>query len=422
MKFKQRQSPSATELQQVNVVTSSDNQFLPDQDKESNRLIGEFGTTVNGPLLIFLAGVHGNEPAARAALQLVFEQLETLQPKFRGKIVGLIGNCAATELGCRFIDEDLNRVWEHRRVEAMLKKNDNINPHSHESAEQLALHQQIERHVAAQRANTPGCPVYLIDLHSTSATSTPFIVITDTLSNRRFAGQFHTPIILGLEEQVPGTILSYASQMGIVSMAFEAGQHLDPKSIERHKALIWMAADACGCFCGQPPEALLPAKRLLSSVSANTPSLLEFKQHYKIEPGETFRMKPGFINFDPIEKEMLLAVNQHGEIRALSDGYIFMPLYQDQGRDGYFIVNKISPFWLHLSNLMRRLRLENLLRICPGIHLSDSLNKIRIDRKWLSFYRLRLMHLLGYHQNHIDLDGASFAKRPEIRPWDSGNW
>jgi hypothetical protein len=53
-------------------------------------------------------------------------------------------------------------------------------------------------------------------------------------------------------------------------------------------------------------------------------------------------MVPGFINFQAIEKGMVLA-NENGQsVIAPESGNIFMPLYQDQGADGFFIIERVD--------------------------------------------------------------------------------
>ena len=48
-------------------------------------------------------------------------------------------------------------------------------------------------------------------------------------------------------------------------------------------------------------------------------------------------MKPGFRTFDRVWSGQELAQDRHGCIRSPQDGYILMPLYQNQGCDGFFI-------------------------------------------------------------------------------------
>ena len=50
----------------------------------------------------------------------------------------------------------------------------------------------------------------------------------------------------------------------------------------------------------------------------------------------------GTLTFD-LEKGEVLAIDGKGEIRARESGLIFMPLYQNLGDDGFFIVEEIEP-------------------------------------------------------------------------------
>lgn len=59
-------------------------------------------------------------------------------------------------------------------------------------------------------------------------------------------------------------------------------------------------------------------------------------------------MLSNFQNFDKINKGQVLALSNNRPIKAPMNGLIFMPLYQEQGKDGYFIITKISKFWLKL--------------------------------------------------------------------------
>ena len=60
-------------------------------------------------------------------------------------------------------------------------------------------------------------------------------------------------------------------------------------------------------------------------------------ERYKIDADEEFKMEEGF-NFEKIYKGEVLATNQYGDIMFAVNGNIFMPLYQNQGKDGFFII------------------------------------------------------------------------------------
>jgi len=46
--------------------------------------------------------------------------------------------------------------------------------------------------------------------------------------------------------------------------------------------------------------------------------------------------------FERIYEGEILAKNQDGEIISKHDGNIFMPLYQKEGRDGFFIIEPVD--------------------------------------------------------------------------------
>ena len=101
-------------------------------------------------------------------------------------------------------------------------------------------------------------------------------------------------------------------------------------------------------------------------------------------------------------------------------GYIFMPLYQKKGDDGFFIVNKVSRFWLNLSILARKLHVDQLLRILPGIS-QDPYCKytLQVNPKTARFLATEIFHLFGYRKKVKKGDFIYFTKRDrEISPLD----
>ena len=52
-------------------------------------------------------------------------------------------------------------------------------------------------------------------------------------------------------------------------------------------------------------------------------------------------MEPGFVNFQAIEKGELLAYQNGQPVKSEWDAFIFMPLYQSQGNDGFFVIQEV---------------------------------------------------------------------------------
>jgi succinylglutamate desuccinylase len=315
------------------------------------RIIGEYSGEPNGPVVIFVGGIHGNEPAAVIALEAVFKTLRQLQPSFSGKFVALRGNITALSHSIRFMEEDLNRIWQPERIRQLTESSGNFDQ-TVEQREQRVLFDVLQPYFRNKHL-----PLYLIDLHTTSAKSAPFVILADTYRNRRFALNLPTAIILGLEELLEGTIMHYAGDLGFCTLAFESGQHRDEASIHNHIAAIWIFLSSAGCLSKSDIPGFEKHKQRLKNVCRHLPRVFEIKLRYRIQPGEEFRMQPGYENFQPIIRGEVLAQNRDGEIRSPLKGNIFMPLYQAQGNDGFFIIRRIQYFWLKISEWMRRLHI-----------------------------------------------------------------
>ncbi|MBL8149858.1 MAG: succinylglutamate desuccinylase/aspartoacylase family protein, partial [Blastocatellia bacterium] len=155
------------------------------------RIIGGYVGSSSGPLLVCIGGIHGNEPAGVLALKRVIEKLQSLKPAFKGEFLALSGNLTALNMGCRFIDHDLNRMWSNEKMAALKT---GLGENISEKDEQRELLQLIEE--ALKRKS--GSALFL-DLHTTSAPGAPFALVSDSLVNRNLALQLSAPLILGLE-------------------------------------------------------------------------------------------------------------------------------------------------------------------------------------------------------------------------------
>ena len=324
----------------------------PAQSLSFPRLLGSYGGDTPGPLVIGIGGMHGNEPAGVFALQDVLHSLHSRCPSFRGKLLALTGNRAALARGCRYIDKDFNRLWISERIQGVREQRAEPTSEEQEKRELLAV---IEMALAQRQG-----PAVFLDLHTTSAEGQPFVVIGDSLPNRRFAFGLQAPVILGLEEQLEGTLLNHLSEQGHVVIGFEGGQHASPSAVENHIAAIWSVLTTAGCLRSQDAPEKTPPKQPGFPV-------LEIRYHHLLQAGDDFVMEPGFTNFQPVRRGQLLARDRHGQIRAQESGQILMPLYQGQGADGFFLVRTVQRFWLRLAVWLRRLRLERLLPLLPGV-------------------------------------------------------
>ncbi len=356
------------------------------------RTIGDYGNEP-GPRVVCVAGIHGNEPAGVRALERVFATLEAESREFRGRFVGLAGNLAALRTGSRYLDEDLNRAWSERRLTDILEREPSMR--RAEETEVVELDGCLED--AFEGA--PDDASYFLDLHTTSSSSAPFGVLGDTLRNRRFAMSFPVPIILGLEEQIDGSIDEFQSLRGRVTFAFEAGQHDDPTSIAIHEAAVWVGLHAAGCLGEDSADIVRRARATLHRSARGLPRVFEILHREPVVAGDGFRMKPGFANFVRIDRDALLATNHDGEIRAPMRGRVFMPLYQAQGSDGFFIARRVRTLWLRVSSILRHLRVHRIAHWLPGVERHpERPAALVVDRRVARWFVTEVFHLLGYRK------------------------
>ena len=307
------------------------------------RIIGRYSGEQKGPLLICLAGIHGNEPAGIHALELMFKMLEVepiTNPRFtfKGRIVGLRGNLKAIQAGKRFIEKDLNRQWTPDTVEKC--KNLPISDLSPEEQEIKALISLIEEELAAYQPER----FVLLDLHTTTATGGIFTVATDDQESVRIGVELHAPVVKGLLEGIKGTTLHYFNNQNFrpdtVAVCFESGQHQEPLSVNRAIAAITNCLRTIGCVRAEDVENR--HDELLIEYSRHLPKVTELINCHTIKEGDEFKMEPGYINFQAVKKGEVLAHDRTGPLKASTDGYILMPLYQKQGDDGFFLIRKVQ--------------------------------------------------------------------------------
>jgi len=357
------------------------------------RLLGSYGGEAPGPLVIGIGGMHGNEPAGVLALQQALQGLRTANVPFRGTLVGLAGNRAALARVCRYIDEDFNRAWSQERVRRLRSRDPSADTTS-EEREQRELLACLDAHIAERRG-----PVVCLDLHTTSAAGTPFVVIGDTLLNRRFAFRLRAPVVLGLEERLESTILNYLGEQGHVAVGFEGGQNDSPSAVAIHMAAIRAVLATAGCI--RTPDLPLPddGREGVGADMDDVPPVVEVRYHHVIREDDGFVMEPGYSNFQPVERGQLLARDRRGPIRAGEAGQILMPLYQGQGTDGFFLVRRVRPFWLRVARWLRRLRIERVLPALPGVHRSpDKPGTLVVNPRIARWFVLELFHLLGFRR------------------------
>lgn len=349
-----------------------------------------------GPVLILFVGIHGNEPAGIHAVDQISKIL-TDDEEINGSVYAITGNMEAVKMGVRFLDTDLNRLWERFDTDKDFSIQQSANRPA-EYLESLEIKQTIDQII--QKHSGTASEFVFIDLHTTSSQSCAFILLNDTLPNRELARDFPVPQILGIEENIQGTLLSYINNLGYKAIGFEAGAHQAEVSVIRTQAFLWLLLNRLGIH-EMSEEQIQRNEKLMQTENGVPDTYYEIIHHKFVDDPLKFEMIEGFQNFDKVEKDLPLA-HEYGElIRAPMTGRIFMPLYQNEGDDGFLIIREVSPFWLKLSAYLRKSFFHGLLKYLPGV-TAVSEHSFEVNLNVARFLVKDIFHLLGYRVTQKD--------------------
>jgi predicted deacylase len=376
--------------------------------REIGRVVGER----KGPTLIAVAGIHGNERAGIGAARRVLTILEQRQGNVRGEFVALAGNLGAMKQGLRYRHRDMNRVWSEARIRdletrAKVGKSGELDE---EDIEQLDLLAALREAIARARG-----PVFLIDLHTTSAHGLPFVLFGDTLRQRRFAGAIPLPTVIGLEEQLDGVLSGYMTSQGVITCAVEGGQHDDLGSIDNLEAVLLLGAESAGLLGSNILTETGTAHALLERRRGTLPRVMEVVSRHAITAEDRFVMEPGFQNLARVAADRLLARDRKGEIRAPKDGFVLLPLYQGQGADGFFWGREVSPTRLRVSEVLRQMKVDRFLELLPGIKRNPTQpSQLVVGERASKVYRRSIFNILGYRRVREGNGSVTIERQPEL--------
>jgi len=141
------------------------------------------------------------------------------------------------------------------------------------------------------------------------------------------------------------------------------------------------------------------ARALLRRDSGSVPHALEMRYKRDVEDGDNFVMRPGYRNFHEVGEGELVADDVDGPVRLSEGGRLLMPLYQEQGEDGFFLVREVRPFWLKVSHGMRTLGFARFAVWLPGVkRVPGTTDEVIVDKRIARFFARQLFHLLGFRQ------------------------
>ena len=312
-----------------------------------DRIIGESIGSQYGPLLIIFSQIHGNEPAGNQACNELFRAIDLEYIKnpafeFCGRIIALHGNMKAIEKGVRFIDKDLNRSWLPERIDFIMNPSNvsQLDAEDQEIKENLdIIHHYIEL------CDPP--KVVVLDLHTTTAHGGIFTIPAPNEEARRVGLAMHAPVLHGFLDGLKGTTLHYFCNdnfdVDMTAVCFEAGQHQSEDSYKHAVSAIINCFKAVGGFYEKDIES--KHDQLLQMRSKGLPLEANLCYVHPVRPSDQFKMtnRKVYNNFDEVNKGEVLAKDVNGPVSSPCDGLILMPLYQQQGEDGFFIIQEITP-------------------------------------------------------------------------------
>jgi len=293
------------------------------------RVIGNYHNN-NDKTIIFIAAIHGNENSGVIALKKFFKDISKLNIKINGTIIGLIGNLHALQNNSRYIDHDMNRMWTQKEIDSQSKQ------HISEKKELLILHNLIEKIISLKKKKN----ICIIDLHNTSSPSGVFTIVNNK-KEEKLAQYLNIPVIKDLFSKVKGSLASYYNARNVTSIVFEGGSIGDPASINNHEAGIWKILEKKEFISNNSiPEKVLKNYQNMINFSNKIKGNYSVKHIHKIKKNDNFLMYPNMQNFETIQKGQVIGEDENGPIKSPKTGHLLMPLYQEQGEEGFYIIQK----------------------------------------------------------------------------------
>lgn len=265
--------------------------------------LGHTVTTINaasdGPSLVVLGSIHGNEPCGTFAIRKLIQKFSNRDLVLQCGSVTFIPECnrQAFEENKRSIDINLNRIFKPHETPRLL-----------------------EEHYASFLAPFVNQADYLIDLHSTSAGGDPFIF--DDIGSpetKNMALSLGLPYILQgwpdlyQDDTNHMDTLLYAASCNVAGILVECGQHHDPKSVDIAEQSIIKAMQ----FLGLLPPANPNAGRMKSKL------LRVYQVIYK--DSDDFQWLRPLYPYEPVRAGEVLARTKNGDIIIERNSVIVMP-------------------------------------------------------------------------------------------------
>ena len=281
--------------------------------------------------IILVASVHGNEIEGMKVIKRVFSDLHNHCPIDNIHIIGICASPEAQKAKKRFIDEDLNRLWNNQIFQYI----HTIAPQKRNVEQRIILKLYAMMKFVIESAPNH---VYLIDLHTFSSNGDAFIM--GQLENDMAAylnKVCHIPMVLNERDYIKNTIVGYWSRKKINAIIIEGGKKGTKKAINNIYYIL------CRALKGIAKKYIPPPIKLISDYSMDDRFPIQYSicYRYNAPSNHLFKMASDYINFQKINEGEVLATEAGKPIYSALNGHILFPLYQKKGDDGFFIVKRV---------------------------------------------------------------------------------
>ncbi|MFH1720567.1 MAG: succinylglutamate desuccinylase/aspartoacylase family protein [Patescibacteria group bacterium] len=256
--------------------------------------IYHFPGNTAGPCVVVMGGVHGDE---KVGVQIV-EKLKGLlsMEKISGEIYLIIGNPRAAQKRVRFIDCDLNRLF-----------GDNFHNSNYEEKR------------ASQIAQFLAKADFLLDIHSTTKKSVPFVYCGNTEKHFALARIFGTKYIVSPSSTFKKTGLgactdNFVDKNGGIGITYECGWNDDSSMFDEAFFKTKQFLKVLGVAFFETPSTEISQEPIYLQVYAKI-----------IAESEDFAFANEYNNFDFVKKGQKIAVDGKKTIFAEKDSYIIFP-------------------------------------------------------------------------------------------------
>ncbi|MCC7388490.1 MAG: succinylglutamate desuccinylase/aspartoacylase family protein [Phycisphaerales bacterium] len=367
---------------------------------------GEVRGEREGPTLVCVGGVHGNEPAGVLASARVVERLAASPGVLRGRFLALTGNLRALRRGdpaLRYQARDLNRAF----TDEAIADAQGAPPHARDPEQAEVAELVTELVGLLDGAGFPAGSA-LLDLHTFSSPGAPFAYVEDSLPARRLGLALGLPLIVGLDEELRGLLADYATnRLGLPSLVVEAGLHEDPGAVAVHESAVWVTLETLGMIGDADALAGFDARALLRGRAGRQAGRFYDIRHREPEGDPPVEMLDRARAFTRVWKGLTpVAVRAHADgrrrvLRAAADGILFMPNRQQRklpADDAYFILRPIWRRFVGVSGWLRqRAWAHRLLAALPGVRPDpDRPHTLLVDHDVAALMARDILHLFGY--------------------------